>query len=76
MYSTRDRILEQLQFLPEPLLDDVLRFVQLLVSRFRQPTGTSGKRLLRFAGWMPEADLEEMSRAIEEGCGQVDLDEW
>ncbi len=76
MYSTRDRILEQLQFLPEPLLEDVLRFVQLLVSRFRQPAGTSGKRLLRFAGWMPEEALDEMSRAIEEGCGRVDLDEW
>lgn len=38
--------------------------------------GVPGKELLRFAGTIPHEDLEEMKRAIEEGCEQIDHYEW
>ena len=38
--------------------------------------GTPGKELLKFAGLFPPEDLEEIKRAIEVGCGQVDESEW
>ena len=38
--------------------------------------GTSGKELLKFAGLFPPEDLEEIKRAIEEDCEQVDESEW
>ena len=38
--------------------------------------GTSGKELLKFVGLFPPEDIEEIKRAIEEDCGQVDESEW
>jgi hypothetical protein len=32
--------------------------------------------LLPFAGTISEADAREMMQAIEEGCEQIDPDEW
>ena len=41
------------------------------------PRGISGKELLEFAaGLFPPEDIEEIKRAIEEDCGQVDASEW
>jgi hypothetical protein len=31
---------------------------------------------LRFEGAIPAEDLQLMSKAIEEGCEKVDIDEW
>jgi hypothetical protein len=31
---------------------------------------------LRFSGIITEEDAQAMSQAIEEGCEQVDTDEW
>jgi hypothetical protein len=39
-------------------------------------TGVPGRHLLQFAGTIDSADLDLMSQAIEEGCEQIDLDEW
>ena len=38
--------------------------------------GIPGKELLKFVGLFPPEDLEEIKRAIEEDCGQVDESEW
>ncbi len=43
------------------------------VSRVR---GVPGRELLRFAGTIEPDDLILMEKAIEEGCEQVDADEW
>ncbi|MBF0337095.1 MAG: hypothetical protein HQL05_04615 [Nitrospirae bacterium] len=39
------------------------------------PKGVDGKNLLKFAGTIDPNDLELMSKAIDEGCEQVDIDE-
>ena len=41
------------------------------------PRGISGKELVEFAtGLFPPEDIEEIKRAIEEDCGQIDEAEW
>jgi hypothetical protein len=40
------------------------------------PRGEKGADLIRRLPEIPAADLEEMARAIEEGCEKVDLDGW
>jgi hypothetical protein len=40
------------------------------------PVGVPGKELLRFAGTIEADDLRAMAQVIEEGCEQVDLNEW
>jgi hypothetical protein len=40
------------------------------------PVGTPGRELLQFAGTISPEDLKLMEEAIEQGCGQVDLNEW
>lgn len=40
------------------------------------PEGTPGYALLRFSGIITEEDAQAMGQAIEEGCEQVDIDEW
>ena len=65
---------ERLNQLPLDLQRRVLDFASALVTS--RPKGTKGQALLRFAGTIPQEDLQEMSRAIEEGCEQVDRHEW
>lgn len=38
--------------------------------------GTPGQSLLRFGGAIDAADLTIMAKVIEEGCEQVNPDEW
>lgn len=38
--------------------------------------GVSGKTLARFAGTIPRDDLAMITAAIEQGCEQVNPDEW
>jgi hypothetical protein len=40
------------------------------------PKGTKGKDLLAFSNTIEPSDLEQMSKAIEEGCEHVNLNEW
>ncbi len=68
------KVIEQLETLPENLQRQVLAFVQALQMVVRR--GIPGKQLLEFAGAIPLDDLELMRQAIEEGCGQADLNEW
>lgn len=70
--TIRAEIIEQIDRLKEPQKQQVLDFARRLVT----PEGTPGQDLLRFAGTIDRADLEEMSRAIQEGCEQVDPNAW
>jgi len=74
--STRitDQVMEQLQTLPTELQWRVLEFTRALA--VSTPRGIPGRQLLDFAGAVPQVDLEQMSRAIAEGCEQVDPHEW
>jgi len=60
--------------LPVEKQQRVLEYARTLAGPL--PVGTKGNDLLRFAGSIDEADLDEISRAIESGCEKVDEDEW
>ncbi len=70
----KQEILRQLEHLPPAMQRRVLLFSKTLVEK--KPKGTKGKDLMRFFGTMPKEDAEEMLRAIEEGCEQVDSGGW
>jgi len=72
--SIIDEVIEQLSIMPQHLQWQVLEFAQRLVKVEVQ--GTTGQQLLRFAGSIPPDDLQLMREAIEQGCEQVDIDEW
>ena len=38
--------------------------------------GVPGKEMLKFVDMFPPEDLEQIKRAIEEDCEQVDASEW
>jgi hypothetical protein len=69
-----NQVLENLQALPDNLQRRVLNFARFL--RLSEPHGVAGKDLLQFAGTIPAADLRLISQAIEDGCEQVDSNEW
>ena len=64
---------KELDQLPADKQQKVLEYARSLSGR---PRGVPGKELLRFAGAISPEDLAEMSRAIEEGCEQVEPDGW
>ena len=67
-------ILDQLDKLqPEQQLK-VLDFARSLSTA--SPVGKAGKELLSFAGTIEAEDIKAMSQAIEEGCEQVNINEW
>ncbi len=68
------KVIEELRALPHELQWRVLEFTRALA--LSAPRGVSGGQLLRFAGTIPPDDLETMRKAIEQGCEQVDGDEW
>ena len=53
-----------------------LRVLEYVRSLKGSPKGTPGVELMEFAGSISESDAKLMITAIEEGCGQVNLDEW
>ncbi len=72
--SIIDQVVEQLRAMPQPLQRQVLKFARTLIGT--NVRGVSGQQLLRFAGTIPFDDLQLMQEAIEQGCEQIDLDEW
>lgn len=70
--TVKDEINEQLDKLGAPQQRQVLEFARGLAA----PAGVSGSKLLQFAGAISPADLETISRAILEGCENVDLNAW
>jgi hypothetical protein len=70
-----DRVVEQLKALLHELQWRVLDFTQTLRG-IPAPRGIPGRKLLGFAGVIPADDLRTMRQAIEDGCEQVDSNEW
>jgi hypothetical protein len=72
--TIKNEIITHIDRLPSSLQRQVLVFTRSLDRR--RLKGMQGKSLLSFAGAIPQKDLEMMARAIEEGCEQVDGNEW
>lgn len=72
--SIINSVLEQLKTLPHDLQLRVLEFTRALT--LSAPRGVPGKQLLHFAGTIPADDVQRMREAIEQGCEQVDANEW
>lgn len=72
--SIVEQVIEELKVMPQDLQYLVLEFARNLTSS--KVPGVPGKELIRFAGSIPKEDLQLMSEAIEQDCGQVDTNEW
>jgi hypothetical protein len=72
--SIEKELLDQLSKLAFEQQRMVLNFARALA--LAVPIGTPGKELLRFAGAIELDDLNIMADAIQEGCEQVNRDEW
>ena len=68
------QILAGLDNLSDAQRQRVLDFVRSIGNG--APQGERGADLIRRLPDIPATDLEEMARAIEEGCEKVDLDGW
>lgn len=69
-----DKVIEQMKALPYELQWRVFEFARALT--ISTPHGVPGQQLLRFGGVIPPDDLQLMRLAIEQGCEQIDTDEW
>ena len=69
-----DKVMEQLKELPQELQWRVLEFTHGLTSA--NIHGVAGGQYLQFAGAIPLDDVQTMQLAIEQGCEQVDSNEW
>ena len=69
-----DKVIEQLKSLPHDLQWRVLEFTRALAQS--TPRGVPGQQLLRFAGTITPHDAQLMCEAIEQGCEQIDANEW
>ena len=73
--TTIQEIVQRLENLSPGKQRQVLDFTLELSGE--PPRGISGKELVEFtAGLFPPEDIEQIKRAIEEDCGQIDASEW
>lgn len=72
--SIEEAVIEKLRTLPPDKQRQVLDFARTLAAA--EPVGIPGRSLLTFGGSIEPDDLQLMAQAIEEGCEQVDADEW
>jgi len=70
----RKEIINQIDRLNTEQQREVLNFVRFISTKC--PIGVAGNKLLYASGTIEQDDLQIMSRAIEEECEQVNLDEW
>lgn len=70
--NLQNEIIDQLNGLPDDKQRQVLDFVRKLA----QPAGKPGRAFLPFGGAIDTEDLSAMAEAIEEGCEQINTDEW
>jgi hypothetical protein len=70
----RDQILEQLDRLPDEQQKQVLEYVRTLDTSLS--IGVAGKDMIRFAGFIPIEDIQQMEQAIEEDCEQINPNDW
>ncbi len=71
--TLEQEILAHLHTLALPQQREVLAFVRTLAAT---PIGVPGRELFAFAGSIESQELVTLQRAIDEGCEQVNLDEW
>ncbi len=72
--GVKDQIIEQLSGMSE---EEQRRILEIVRSMTTKPgDGVNGSSLLRFAATISADDARRMSVAIEEGCEQIDPDEW
>ncbi len=77
MLTAKEQLYQHIEELPAELAQEVLDFLLFVKTRRdRAPLGTPGKAFLTFVGLFPKSDLAEMTQAIEEGCNQIDVNEW
>ena len=69
--SIEQLVIKQLHRLSSKKLEEVLEFIHSLKKK-EEPKGKSGKSLLRFSGYIDDADLELINQAIEDVCEKID----
>ena len=69
-----NQVVEKMNRMPPKLQRRVLSYVESL-SKPEKP-GIVGKKLLKFSGSIPADDLVMMKKAIDDGCEQVNPNEW
>jgi hypothetical protein len=76
MLSLKDQIIDELDKLTPDQQEKLLNFTKRLQAT--SPTPTSGDLLLAHIDTFSfdPNDLDEIAKAIEEGCEKVDLDGW
>lgn len=72
--AVREQILGDLDRLPPDLQQRAAELVRGLLSPL--PRGASIDDLLELSGSLDRESARQMMEAIEEGCEQVDPDEW
>ncbi|MCP4349492.1 MAG: hypothetical protein GY795_28760 [Desulfobacterales bacterium] len=65
---------QQMAALPYDMQEQVLNFIKEL--KLSAGSGVTGKRLLKYAGLIPQDDLRVISDAIKTDCGRIDINEW
>ena len=70
----KEEIIGRLERLPAGMQQRVLDFMDTLLPSL--PRGMPINELQRFAGLLEPEDANEMRAAIEEGCEQVNPNEW
>jgi len=65
---------DQVAQLPVEKQQQVLEFVRALSRDGKM--GVPGRNLLRFAGAIDPKDLIAIEKAVNEGCEQIDANEW
>jgi hypothetical protein len=74
--SIIEQVVEALKTLPPAEQRQVLGYVEGLAQASSALRSPSGVKLLKYAGAFSPDFLDEMEASIEEGCEQVDLNEW
>ena len=70
--SLENEILKSLNLLEKEQQDRVLNYIKSLLKRSKG----SQANLLQFAGSFDSKELEQISKAIEDGCENIDKNEW
>jgi len=71
-HTLQRELLDQLNGLPLEKQRQILDFARSLA----RPKGKPGTEVLLFGGAIDAEDLSAMTEAIEDGCEQVNADEW
>jgi SOS-response transcriptional repressor LexA len=72
LMDVRIEIARQVEKLPPDRQNQVLQFVNSLAAE----AGVSGATMRQFAFTLDAESARQITRAIEEGCEQVDVSEW